>query len=60
MKNLHKELRKKKIRSIHFHLREALSLYLQYEEIENSVILVKGSRGMKMEEFVKILETRFE
>lgn len=60
MKNLHKELRKKKVRSIHFYLREALSLYLQYEEIDNSVILVKGSRGMKMEDFVNILEKRFE
>lgn len=60
MKHLHKELRNKKIKSIHFYLREALSLYLQYEEIENSVILVKGSRGMKMEEFVNILEKRFE
>lgn len=60
MKHLHKVLRKKKVRSIHFHLREALSLYLQYEEIDNSVILVKGSRGMKMEEFVNILEKRFE
>lgn len=60
MQNLHKELRKKKVRSIHFHLREALALYLQYEEIDNSAILVKGSRGMKMEEFVNILEKRFE
>ncbi len=60
MQHLVKELRKKNIRSIHFFLREALSLYLQYEEIENSVILVKGSRGMKMEEFVNILEKRFE
>ena len=60
MKHLHKELRKQKIRSIHFHLRQALALYLQYEEIDNSVILVKGSRGMKMEEFSKILENRFE
>ncbi len=60
MKNLHKKLRKIKVRSIHFHLREALSLYLKYEKIEDSVILVKGSRGMKMEEFVNILETRFE
>ncbi|MEW6652289.1 MAG: UDP-N-acetylmuramoyl-tripeptide--D-alanyl-D-alanine ligase [Bacteroidota bacterium] len=59
MQHLVKELRKKKIRSIHFFLREALSLYLQYEEIENSVILVKGSRGMKMEEFVNILDNRF-
>jgi len=60
MSHLTKELRKKNIKSIHFHLREALSLYLKYEEIENSVILVKGSRGMKMEEFVNILEKRFE
>jgi len=59
MQHLVKELRKKKIRSIHFFLREALSLYLQYEELENSVILVKGSRGMKMEDFVNILEKRF-
>ena len=60
MKHLHAELRKKKVRSIHFYLREALALYLQYEEIENSVILVKGSRGMKMEDFVNILEKRFK
>ncbi|NMB82651.1 MAG: hypothetical protein GYA14_12625, partial [Ignavibacteria bacterium] len=60
MSILTKEVRKKNIKSIHFHLREALSLYLKYEEIENSVILVKGSRGMKMEEFVNILEKRFE
>ncbi|MHB9041722.1 MAG: UDP-N-acetylmuramoyl-tripeptide--D-alanyl-D-alanine ligase [Melioribacteraceae bacterium] len=60
MKHMHSELRKNKVRSIHFYLREALALYLKYEEIENSVILVKGSRGMKMEEFENILETRFE
>ncbi len=58
--NLHKELRRNKVRSIHFHFRLALSLYLQYEEIDNSVILVKGSRGMMMEEFVNVLEKRFE
>jgi len=60
MKHLNKALRKKNVKSIHFHIREALSLYLQYEEIENSVILVKGSRGMKMEEFINVLEKRFE
>jgi len=60
MKNLYTALRAKKVRSVHFNFRSALSLYLQYEEIENSVILVKGSRGMKMEEFVNILEKRFE
>lgn len=60
MASLTDQLRKRNIKSIHFHLREALSLYLKYEEIDNSVILVKGSRGMKMEEFVNILEKRFE
>jgi len=60
MQHLTSELRKKNIKSIHFHLREALALYLKYEEIDNSVILVKGSRGMMMEEFVNILKTRFE
>ncbi len=59
MKHLHKELKKKKVRTTHFETRDALKLYLQYEEIENSAILVKGSRGMKMEEFVYIMENRF-
>ena len=60
MKYLHKELQRKKVRSIHFHTRDELSLYLRYEDIDKSVILVKGSRGMKMEEFSNILELRFE
>ena len=59
MKVLNKSLTQKKIKSIHFNSREELSLFLKYEEIENSVILIKGSRGMKMEEFLNILETRF-
>lgn len=59
MKYLHAELRKKKVRTIHFDSRNELSLYLRYVELENSVLLVKGSRGMKMEEFVNILEKRF-
>jgi UDP-N-acetylmuramoyl-tripeptide--D-alanyl-D-alanine ligase len=60
MKKMHTDLRKRNVRSIHFFLREALSLYLNYEQIEGSVILVKGSRGMRMEEFTNILEKRFE
>ena len=58
MKKLHTQLRKNKIRSIHFYSREALGLYLKYEELEQTVILIKGSRGMFMEEFVKIVEER--
>jgi len=60
MKYLHRELKKKKIKTVHFDTRDALKLYLQYEDIDNSAILVKGSRGMKMEEFINILEQRFE
>ncbi|MEW6196082.1 MAG: UDP-N-acetylmuramoyl-tripeptide--D-alanyl-D-alanine ligase [Bacteroidota bacterium] len=60
MKNLHKALSSKQIKSIHFNKREELELYLKYESVEKSVILVKGSRGMKMEEFVNTLEKRFE
>ncbi|MBX3007364.1 MAG: UDP-N-acetylmuramoyl-tripeptide--D-alanyl-D-alanine ligase [Melioribacteraceae bacterium] len=58
MKKLHTQLRKNEIKSIHFYSREALSLYLKYEELEQTAILVKGSRGMMMEEFVKIIKER--
>ena len=40
----------------HFNDRESLKKHLQKLEIKNSVVLVKGSRGMKMEEFVSIIE----
>lgn len=60
MKHLHKELKKKKIRTIHFNDRSELNLFLQYEDVENSVILIKGSRGMKMEEFLNTLKTRLQ
>lgn len=42
----------------HFSDRESLKNHLQKLEIKNSVVLVKGSRGMKMEEFVSVLETK--
>ncbi|MEM2145482.1 MAG: UDP-N-acetylmuramoyl-tripeptide--D-alanyl-D-alanine ligase [Candidatus Jordarchaeaceae archaeon] len=60
MKHFHRELKKKNIKTIHFETRDALSLYLQYEIEDKSVVLIKGSRGMKMEEFVNILENRFK
>jgi UDP-N-acetylmuramoyl-tripeptide--D-alanyl-D-alanine ligase len=41
----------------HFSDRESLKKHLQKLEIKNSVVLVKGSRGMKMEEFVSIIES---
>lgn len=42
----------------HFSSREALKKQLNKLDITNSVILVKGSRGMKMEEFVYEIEKR--
>jgi len=42
----------------HFGERESLKNYLKSLDINNSAVLVKGSRGMKMEEFVSVLETR--
>ncbi len=41
----------------HFSDRESLKKYLQKFDTKNSVVLVKGSRGMKMEEFISIIES---
>ena len=45
-----------KIIKKHFGTRESLRSFLASLDLSGSVILVKGSRGMKMEEFVKVLE----
>ncbi|MHB8336199.1 MAG: UDP-N-acetylmuramoyl-tripeptide--D-alanyl-D-alanine ligase [Ignavibacteriaceae bacterium] len=58
MKNLNVSLKNKGIRVKHFNERNSLKEFLQLNDFENCVILVKGSRGMKMEEFVQILENR--
>lgn len=42
----------------HFNSRKSLENYLQKLNLQDSVILVKGSRGMKMEQFVNLLEKR--
>ena len=41
----------------HFSDRESLKKHLKRFDTKNSVVLVKGSRGMKMEEFVSIIES---
>jgi len=56
MKNLNSELRKTKIRVKHFRTREELKKEIINREFSKSVMLVKGSRGMRMEDFVKIIE----
>lgn len=42
----------------HFSDRESLKNHLEKIQLNNSIILVKGSRGMKMEEFVKTIQSR--
>ncbi|MBU0559070.1 MAG: UDP-N-acetylmuramoyl-tripeptide--D-alanyl-D-alanine ligase [Bacteroidetes bacterium] len=55
MKLLVVELVKQKINAQHFRTRKVLRDFLTIQQFSDSVILVKGSRGMKMEEFVEIL-----
>lgn len=51
MKVLHKELESSGVNSLHFNTREKLIQFIDKNDFSDSVILVKGSRGMKMEEF---------
>ncbi len=55
MSYLHEELLKTKIEAKHFKLRKSLGTFLEKLNINGSIILVKGSRGMRMEEFVEQL-----
>jgi UDP-N-acetylmuramyl pentapeptide synthase len=56
MKNLYEELQKRSVNVKHFSGRKRLNDFLKTRDLSNSVILVKGSRGMKMEEFVRTIE----
>ncbi len=56
MKNLYSELRKTKICVKHFITRDKLKKEILNCELSKSAVLVKGSRGMKMEEFVTVIE----
>jgi UDP-N-acetylmuramoyl-tripeptide--D-alanyl-D-alanine ligase len=56
MKHLHPMLKSKKIDVIHFNDRVTLNNFLKEKSFANSVVLVKGSRGMKMEEFVETIK----
>ena len=55
MKKLSIVLSKKKIVSTHFNTRKSLNAYLNKYNFSSQVILVKGSRGMKMEEFINTI-----
>ncbi|GBD92096.1 UDP-N-acetylmuramoyl-tripeptide--D-alanyl-D-alanine ligase [bacterium BMS3Abin04] len=58
MKNLNDELLDSKIYHEHFNTRKSLKNFLNKIYLDNCVILVKGSRGMKMEEFAEIIIKR--
>lgn len=58
MKHLTGKLKKLGAFSEYFESKELLKKYLKKVNLHNSVILVKGSRGMKMEEIVSFLEKR--
>lgn len=52
MNYLYKEFDKRNLFAKHFNKIDALKSHIKNLNFDNSVILVKGSRGMKMEEFV--------
>jgi UDP-N-acetylmuramyl pentapeptide synthase len=60
MKNLYEALPSTKIATLHFSLRESLRRFTTLMDINDAVILVKGSRGMKMEEFVEVIKKRIK
>lgn len=57
MKCLHTKIKSKNIEAVHFNNRESLINFLANKSFKNSVVLVKGSRGMKMEEFVETIKS---
>lgn len=57
MKLMNQKLNEKIKVQKHFTDREMLIKFLKSLDINNSAILIKGSRGMKMEEFVSVIES---
>lgn len=58
MKYLHKNLVQEKLIAKHFTQRNLLLNHIRKMNFNNSVILVKGSRGLKMEEFVSEIQNK--
>jgi len=58
MKNLDSEIKKAHMEGAHFDERAELIKFLKGFDFSNAVVLVKGSRGMKMEEFAKVIEDK--
>lgn len=60
MKVLDKKLNGRVKTHKHFQDRNSLKELLSKTDLKDSVVLVKGSRGMKMEEFVSVIESRIK
>ncbi len=58
MENLFNELQNKKINSKHFATRRLLKVFIDKNNFDNQIILIKGSRGMRMEEFVEQIRSK--
>ncbi|MDZ7765219.1 MAG: cyanophycin synthetase [Melioribacteraceae bacterium] len=58
MKNLYEALPGTKVATLHFTLRESLRRFVTQMDLNDAVILVKGSRGMKMETIVNVIKER--
>ena len=58
MKYLNKKLSGRKIIAKHFSNRNLLLSFIKKLNLDDSVILVKGSRGMSMEEFLSEIKTK--
>lgn len=57
MKYLHTKLKASKINAVHFTTRDSLNSFLKERSFSKSTVLVKGSRGMRMEEFVATIKS---
>lgn len=58
MKNLSNAISRTKVNNEHFRTRNLLSDFIKQFDFSDAVVLVKGSRGMKMEDFLKIIERK--
>ncbi len=58
MESLSANLESKKINSRHFVTRKLLKEFIDKNRFDNQVVLIKGSRGMRMEEFVEQIRSK--
>jgi UDP-N-acetylmuramyl pentapeptide synthase len=58
MKYLHEKLDERSLVTKHFTKRNMLLSFIKNLDLDDCVILVKGSRGMRMEEFVSEIKIK--